>query len=92
MEVLEHIPAEYEHVVLDNIVRAAGHGIVLSWAPPGQPGYGHVNNKPMTYVKQAITNRGFTVNDKASVMIRQQTTYYWLRNNLLVFVRSKSLF
>lgn len=90
MEVLEHIPAAYENVVLDNIVRAAGHGAVLSWAPPGQPGLGHINNKPLTYVKQAMTSRGFTMDDKTSATIRQQATYYWLRKNIAVFVRSKS--
>jgi len=34
-EVLEHIPAEYKSVVLDNIDQAAGRGVVLSWAVPG---------------------------------------------------------
>ena len=36
LEVLEHIPSDFETTVLDNIDRAAGHGVVLSWAVPGQ--------------------------------------------------------
>jgi len=35
LEVAEHIPAESEAVFLDNIVRHAREGVVLSWAVPG---------------------------------------------------------
>ena len=45
LEVLEHIPGEHESIVLDNVVRPALEGVVLSWATPGQGGYFHVNEK-----------------------------------------------
>ena len=35
LEVAEHIPAESEAIYLDNIVRHAREGVVLSWAVPG---------------------------------------------------------
>ncbi len=43
MQVLEHVPEQFEAIVLDNLVRSAREGIVLSWAVPGQPGHHHVN-------------------------------------------------
>ena len=35
LEVAEHIPKEYESIYLDNIVRHAKEGVILSWAKPG---------------------------------------------------------
>jgi len=87
MEVLEHIPAKFEVVVLDNICRAAGYGIVLSWAVPGQPGFYHINNRDPTYVKQTMFNRGFKIDDSASLALRRNATFRVLRRNMMVFFR-----
>jgi tryptophanyl-tRNA synthetase len=38
LEVALHIPEKYEAVYLDNILRHAKEGIILSWAVPGQGG------------------------------------------------------
>lgn len=35
VEVGEHIPAKFQNIYLDNLVRHAREGIVLSWAVPG---------------------------------------------------------
>jgi len=88
MEVLEHIPAQYESIVLDNINRAAGHGVVLSWAVPGQPGYSHVNGRSPTYVQQVMLDRGFALDNSTSVMLRERSTLWWLKNNLMLFTRT----
>jgi len=88
LEVLEHIPAQYEKIVLDNIDRAARHGVVLSWAVLGQPGFHHVNNRPLKYVKETMSNRyGFRMDLNTSVMLRNQATLSWLRNNVMVYIR-----
>ncbi|KAK7004452.1 hypothetical protein BgiMline_005973, partial [Biomphalaria glabrata] len=34
IEVAEHIPAKFEEIYLDNLVRHAREGIILSWAVP----------------------------------------------------------
>ena len=47
LEVALHIPEKYEAVYLDNILRHAKEGIILSWAVPGQRGLSHINNKPI---------------------------------------------
>jgi len=90
LEVLEHIPAQYESIVLDNINRAAGHGVVLSWAVPGQPGRGHVNCRSLAYAERAMSDRGFALDNSTSVMMRAQATPYYLRNNIMVFIRRQS--
>jgi len=79
-EVLEHIPAEFESVALDNICRAAKHGVVLSWALPGVRGFYHVNNRPFTYVQKAMLRRGFTLDMKASMALHKTA-------HIMVFIR-----
>jgi len=87
-EVLEHIPAKYETIVLDNIDRAAGHGVVLSWAVPGQGGFHHVNNKSPAYVNQTMFDRGFRWDVETSIALRKKARLAWLRNNIMVFIRT----
>jgi len=89
MEVLEHIPAKYEQLVLDNIDRAAGHGVVLSWAAVGQGGFHHVNNRSPAYVNQTMSDRGFRFDHSTSLALRGQATLDWLRRNIMVFIRTK---
>ena len=88
LEVLEHIPAEFETVVLDNIDRAAGLGVVLSWAVPGQDGFHHVNSRSPTYVNQTMLDRGFRMDLNTTHVLREQTTIYWIKNNIMVFNRT----
>ena len=59
LEVAEHIPEKYEAVYLDNILRHAKEGIILSWAVPGQGGLSHINNKPIEYVSKVMRENGF---------------------------------
>ena len=60
LEVAEHIPKEFESTYLDNIVRHAVEGIIISWAIPGQDGVQHINNQPFYYVAFALAKLGFT--------------------------------
>jgi len=88
MEVLEHIPVKFEAVALDNIDRAAGHGVVLSWAQLNQTsGFHHVNLKSPTYVNRVMFDRGFKIDLNTSLVLRQTATLRWLKHNLMVFVR-----
>ena len=87
MEVLEHIPTQYETVVMDNIDRAAGHGVVLSWAVPGQGGFHHVNNRSPTYVNETMSSRGFSLDKEASGNLSKEATVSWLKNNVRVYLR-----
>jgi cyclopropane fatty-acyl-phospholipid synthase-like methyltransferase len=54
IEVAEHIPKTYEQIYINNLVRHASHGIILSWAVPKQEGHGHVNNQDFSYIEEQL--------------------------------------
>ena len=59
LEVGEHIPEEYEHVILDNIANLCNSWLILSWALPGQSGVGHFNCRSNGYIITQMESRGF---------------------------------
>uniref|UniRef100_A0A0B7A272 Uncharacterized protein n=1 Tax=Arion vulgaris TaxID=1028688 RepID=A0A0B7A272_9EUPU len=87
VEVGEHIPAKYEDTYLDNLVRHAKEGIVLSWALPGQSGLSHINNKELSAVIEQLNKRGFDINKSAGEPLRNAASFKWLRANVHVYYR-----
>ena len=87
LEVAEHIPAEFESVYIDNIVRHAKEGIVLSWARPGQGGYQHINERHFEYVVNLLDGLGFSHDKENSEKMRNSAELAWLRNNVNVYRR-----
>jgi len=85
LEVLEHIPDSYESVVLDNVVRPATEGIVVSWAAPYQPGYGHVNSRRPDYVERVMRRRRLTLDVETTAKLRRAATLDWFKNHTLVY-------
>ena len=85
LEVVEHIPGQHESTVLDNIVRPATEGVVLSWATPGQGGYLHVNEKSANYSQAEMRKRGLHLDHEATSKLRQAAGWYWLHNNVAVY-------
>jgi hypothetical protein len=87
LEVAEHIPKQHELVYVDNIVRHAGEGLILSWAKIGQGGHSHINEKNFNDVKILMEERGFVHDEIASLKFRNIATLGWLRDNLNIFKR-----
>ncbi|XP_071108267.1 uncharacterized protein [Haliotis cracherodii] len=87
LEVAEHIPSAYEDVYIDNIVRHAKKGVVLSWAVPGQGGLSHINNRPLVYVQNLFSNKGFETDIVGSNILQQKATLPWLKANVYVYKR-----
>ena len=87
LEVAEHIPKQYESTFIDNIVRHARFGVVLSWGRPGQGGYSHVNNRPFEYVSNLFESRGFRHNEIESKMLKEAATFSYLKKNTHVYRR-----
>ena len=87
MEVVEHIPEEYEKNYLDNLARYAIEGIIFSWAKPGQGGHSHVNEKPFEYAVEQLRDRGFKLDADLSKEIQNAADLSWLKANLNIFVR-----
>jgi SAM-dependent methyltransferase len=91
VEVIEHLPAEHEQVLLDSITRHAGDRIVFSGARPGQPGVGHINCRPVTYWLDEFASRGWFPNLVDSVAMRTLSTFSWFRSNLVVLSKDGGL-
>ena len=87
LEVAEHVPAEYESTLVDNLARPAREGIVFSWATPGQGGFHHVNERPPQYVEELMRHRGFRRDANASQSLRDVATLGWLKSNINVYYR-----
>lgn len=87
LEVGEHIPAIYFYTFIDNLCNAAKDGIILSWAIPGQIGFGHYNLQPNSVIKRELEKRGFYFDDYMSKRFRENSHYFWFKNTIMVFER-----
>lgn len=85
LEVVEHVPVEFESIVLDNVVRPATVGIVLSWAVPTQPGAMHVNPRSPAYVEEELSRRGLTLDADATRRLRNGSELSWFQQNTVVY-------
>jgi hypothetical protein len=87
LEVGEHIPMEFQETYIDNLVKHAGRFIVISWAIPGQDGYGHVNNRTNEYIREAFKTRGFSCNEYMDNILRLTADNTWFGNTVMTFRR-----
>jgi cyclopropane fatty-acyl-phospholipid synthase-like methyltransferase len=85
LEVGEHLPKEYERVFIENLIRHAKKGIVLSWAIPGQGGYGHFNEQSNEYIKSVMTSYGWHSDETAENALRASASLWWFKNTVMVF-------
>ena len=87
VEVAEHIPKEFESIYVDNIVRHAKEGIIISWAIPGQIGLEHVNLRSFEYVKSLFESKGYRHLENDSKKLKESSKFGWIRQNLNIFIR-----
>ncbi|MCB1108916.1 MAG: methyltransferase domain-containing protein [Chlamydiia bacterium] len=88
LEVGEHVPRPFEKIFVENLVRHAEKGIILSWAPKGQRGKGHFNEQNNDYVKELLQGYGFTPDLEAEQRFRENSDRYWFKNSIMVFRRA----
>jgi len=88
IEVGEHIPHDFEDVFIDNLVRAAHKGIVLTWAHIGQEGDGHVNCQNREYIEKKFKERGFEIDEIELEKMKPSARVY--AENLYVFLKVKT--
>ena len=86
LEVAEHIPREYEGTFLDNIVRHAKEGVILSWSSVNA-GYGHVNKRPFEYVVKVMDDLGFKFDKDETEKLKGGASKKWLQRNVNVYKR-----
>ncbi|MFZ4773681.1 MAG: methyltransferase domain-containing protein, partial [Chlamydiia bacterium] len=89
IEVGEHLPKEFEAIFIKNLTKHARHGIVLSWALPGQGGFGHFNEQSNAYIKELLAGYGFEADEAAERELRNGAECWWLKNTVMVFRKVK---
>jgi SAM-dependent methyltransferase len=91
LEVLEHVPADLESGVLENIANLCGEGslLIASWAVRGQTGLGHVNERDNFEAITRIQAHGFRLLEDETRAARglDHGSSWWFPGSLLVFER-----
>lgn len=85
LEVGEHIPKELENKFIYNICKHSLGYAIVSWAIPGQGGYGHVNCQTNEYIKKQFKGFGFSPCNLAEEELRKESTLSWFKNTIMVF-------
>lgn len=85
LEVGEHIPQKYEETFFSNLVNNAAKYILLSWAIPGQIGWGHINCHTNEYVISKMKQRGFEYDPIISRILRKSSSLHWFKNTIMFF-------
>lgn len=89
-EVAEHVPAALADQFVDFMAMAPT--VIISAAPPGQSGHGHINEQPQSYWIEKFERRGYRYDPSASERFRSRCesggAANWLTGNLMVFEAS----
>lgn len=85
LETGEHLPKQYERIFIENLLRHAKDGLVLSWAREGQGGVGHFNERNNDYVKGVLADLGWYSDLEAEERLRSQANVEWFKNTMMVF-------
>ncbi len=87
LEVIQHIPAQSEHILISSVARHARERIVFSGARVGQPGAGHINCRPISHWLDLFASAGWYPCLFDSLALRSLSTFPWFRGNLVVLTR-----
>ena len=89
LEVGEHVDAQYQDILLDNVTKHCNGYLIMSWAVRGQEGFGHVNCLDNHEVIPLIESRGFKLMEKETKEVRSidLSEAPWFKNTLLIFKR-----
>lgn len=84
-EFVEHVAAEYQ----DNYLATfdAGRVLFLTAAPPGFPGWHHVNCRESVYWIDLLTARGWQQDTEATAWVREHGGHIFSRRQGLVFTK-----
>lgn len=86
-EVAEHIDPAFADTFFKSLI-AHAPVVVMSAAPPGQGGEGHVNEQPQSYWIDMAADNGFALDLVATAELQGTRELYSV--NAMVFVRSRS--
>lgn len=91
LEVAEHLDEKYADLLVENITNDT-ELLIFSAAPPGQGGWGHVNEQPFEYWEERLNASGFFVDGLKTAQFKTYLTAKnakrWYCNNIAVFGES----
>lgn len=84
-EFVEHVEAQYQ----DNYLATfdAGRVLFLTAAPPGFPGWHHVNCQPPEYWIEVLGRRGWVLDEEATQWVRANGGHVFTQRQGLVFTK-----
>eukprot|EP00930_Biecheleria_cincta_P006318 TRINITY_DN107307_c0_g1_i1.p1 TRINITY_DN107307_c0_g1~~TRINITY_DN107307_c0_g1_i1.p1 ORF type:complete len:421 (-),score=88.80 TRINITY_DN107307_c0_g1_i1:121-1350(-) len=88
LEVAEHIPQSHEQHFLRNLGRHAASGLILSWAPPGIEGEGHVNCQELDESRRRVEALGFVQDEASTASLRAASEVAWIAASVAVYRRA----
>jgi SAM-dependent methyltransferase len=92
LEVAEHLDERYADRLVDNLTKNTDL-VVFSAAPPGQGGWGHINEQPPEYWEEKFIIAGFKCNHLRTQQFRIYLSYKgakkWYCKNITVFEREQ---
>ena len=90
LEVLEHVPRENELEALANVHRHNAAGVVVSWARPGQGGFGHKNERPGAWVRALFAEWGYKADRAAEDKLRRSTSLAHFKRTMVFRQRKRA--
>lgn len=89
IEVAEHIPEEGSDQFVSNLCRASRGLIIVSAAPPGQGGVGHINCQPRDFWLEKFLLHGFVFDEDKTQRAVDCVSHVkgckkWVKANLMV--------
>lgn len=89
LEVGEHVPNEYEGMLIRNLHHHNCKGIILSWAVLGQHGHSHINNHSNDYILSVFHELGYIEDlEMKAKLSNPRNNYKWFEKSIMVFRRS----
>lgn len=87
LEVWEHIPLEFEDILIENIKTHCNGKLILSVALKGQDGLGHVNCQNNEYIKEKLASHGFKYNESNTLSLRKcpENFVAYFRDTLMIY-------
>jgi len=92
-EVGEHIKPDGTEIFINNLTSYSDKYIILTAAPPGQRGTGHINLRNKDFWIDAITSKGFLYEEKLVEKYKKSWKEFnvgnYILNNLMVFKKEE---
>lgn len=91
-EVAEHLPATAADNLCRGLAELTGEWLFFTAAPPGQGGYGHINEQPQEYWIDKLEATGLQWDPRCQITLKTTLnealkTCRWYAKNMMVFRR-----